>query len=62
MPEMMVEFETYCVCGEAICSNVEIDKYHGRFRGNVLIVEPCIKCLNKANDDGYNQAISEKDF
>jgi hypothetical protein len=52
MPEMIVEFEVYCSCGNGICSNasVKLTKY-----GNIVTIGPCEKCIEAAKEDGYDE-------
>lgn len=50
MPEMMIDFEVYCSCGEGLC-NQTVVSYDNH--GNIAVkVEPCERCLARARDEG----------
>lgn len=56
MPEINVEVEIYCSCGEGLCNQ----SIGGNKRGVPNItVEPCPKCLGNAEDDGWDKGHSE---
>ena len=50
MPTFEVEFEVYCSCGEDLC-NQSITSLTRQ--GLIVKVDPCEKCLRKAQDDGW---------
>ncbi len=58
MAEIKVEVEVWCECGEGLCGQ---SSTHPRGRG--IIVAPCEKCLETANeegdDEGYNRGAEE---
>jgi len=51
MPEVSVNIEVWCSCGEGLCHQVteKESKY-----GIGIEVEPCEKCLDLKYRDGYN--------
>jgi len=53
MPSFSVEFEVYCSCGEGLCAQSE-GKNGGH--GPSVTVEPCSKCLERAKEEGYDEA------
>ncbi len=59
MPEMSVEFEVWCGCGNGLCGQVTTRVSANRSIPQI-VVEPCERCLDKARDegedDGYAQA------
>lgn len=57
MPEVSVEIEIYCSCGEGLCNTSTGGS--GRRGEPIITVEPCEKCLEKARDEGYDQGYSE---
>jgi len=58
MPEILVECEVWCSCGEGLCSQSDCaSKSHRRSRG--VVVEPCKKCIKAARDEGYNERDKE---
>jgi hypothetical protein len=61
MPEMMIDFDVYCSCGEGLCNQTTVSQ---DYRGNISIkVEPCERCLararNEGEDVGYNRGYDE---
>lgn len=58
MPEISVEIEIYCSCGEGLCGNTSSGRTSGRGQ-EYFTVEPCEKCLEHARDEWYAQAIRE---
>jgi len=54
MPEVKVEIEVWCSCGEGLCGQSK-----GRHGG--LVVEPCRTCLKEADSDGYNRGRSDNE-
>ena len=60
MPEISVEVEVYCSCGEGLCD--QSTSSSERYRPNIT-VEPCEKCLARAIDEarskGYEEARKE---
>ena len=67
MPEFEVEvtFDVYCSCGAALCDQSTATDYQRGYggRGRSVTVEPCQKCLDMAEDAGYDKgyAAAEKD-
>lgn len=54
MPELAVDFEVYCACGEGLCGLTSTSP--GQYgRGQFVTVEPCPKCMEKADDAGYDK-------
>lgn len=61
MPEVSVEIEVYCSCGEGLCNQSSSGV---SARGALYItVEPCDKCMSKQYDEGclkgYDDAVAE---
>ena len=62
MPTFDVEFEVFCACGNALCSNTTTRNSRSR---NIpqAVVEPCDRCLAKAkdegDDEGYNRGLAD---
>lgn len=52
MPEVTVDVQVWCSCGEGLCHQSE-----GRAGG--VIVEPCEKCLNAAKEEAYNEGYED---
>lgn len=57
MPEINVEVEIYCSCGNGLC-NQSVGGI-GRRGIPFITVEPCEKCLEKARREGYDEGYSE---
>lgn len=58
MPELTVEFEVYCSCGNGLCGNATVRT--SRNRGvQQLVIEPCEKCLEVARDEAADRARRE---
>ena len=59
MPEIGIEIEIYCTCGEGLCNQSSAGKTKGREQP-YFEVGPCELCLKKERElgyeDGYNQA------
>ena len=56
MPEITVECEVFCSCGEGLCGQSAGGS--GQY-GPVITVEPCQKCLDAARKEGYTEAQQE---
>ena len=58
MPEIKVDVEVWCECGEGLCGQSSPAK-----RGVGVVVEPCKKCLDVAkvegNSEGYDRGCKE---
>ncbi len=66
MPEITVDVEIWCECGEGLCFQSSTAT-----KGTGVVVEPCLKCLASAeeeahgegyergDDDGYNRGVAE---
>ena len=57
MPDITVNIDIYCSCGEGLC-NQTLSAPGKRVTGGyssreVFVVEPCQKCMSGAKDDGY---------
>jgi len=50
MPEIAIEIEIWCSCGNGLCSQSTVKR--SRY-GEGFVVEPCEKCLERARDEGY---------
>lgn len=57
MPEISVDVEIYCSCGEGLCrqSSASNNKH-----SCYITVEPCQKCLDLAREDGKNEGYEER--
>lgn len=49
-----VEFEVFCSCGEGLCNQSETRESRTR-RTPQVVVEPCQKCLDRAEDAGQDK-------
>jgi len=52
MPSLEHEFEVWCSCGEGLCNQTDTinkPRKHG------IIVTPCQKCLDEAEEKGFNE-------
>ena len=57
MPEVSIEVEVYCSCGEGLCGQSTGGSGH---RGEPIItVEPCEKCKQIAHDEGYDEGLEK---
>jgi len=56
MPEISIEIEVWCSCGEGLCNQSTGDS--GR-RGPNITVEPCERCLVRARNEGYDKGYDE---
>lgn len=54
MPEVKVEIEVWCSCGEGLCGQST-----GRGRSGGITVEPCDKCLKEAEQEGYDRGYKD---
>jgi len=50
MPDVRVEIEVWCSCGEGLCGQ-------SRGRAGGIVVEPCKRCQQEAHDEGYEEAM-----
>ena len=53
-----VDFEVYCSCGAGLCQQAEGDT--DRNGKHKVTVEPCKKCLDAAEDKGYDRGLGEE--
>jgi len=54
MPEVNINVEVYCSCGEGLCNQTESKLT--RTRGEpCFIVDPCETCMEKAKNSGYDE-------
>ena len=58
MPEVSVEIEVFCSCGNGICNNTTSGKTRGRGQP-YFNVEPCKKCLDAARDEGSDKSYDD---
>ena len=56
MPEIRVEIEVYCTCGNGLCNQTSEGTKYNR---PCFTVEPCEKCLDKSYEHGYLEAIDK---
>ncbi len=54
MPEISIDVEVWCSCGEGLCSQSSAE-----YRGRGIVVEPCEKCLEVARTGGYDEGYEE---
>jgi len=57
MPELTVEFEVYCSCGNGLCGQTT-DGGENKW-GSYITVEPCEKCLDQKYDEGHEDGYEE---
>mgnify|MGYP001610083998 CR=1 FL=1 len=58
MPEINVNVEVYCTCGEGLCNQTESRRTHRRAE-LCFVVAPCEKCLGRANAEGHSEGYNE---
>lgn len=58
MPEMSVEFDVYCSCGNGLCNQTEVKAPDRGFLWTVTIV-PCEVCLDDAKEEGHSAGFDE---
>jgi len=51
MPEFTLDFEVHCSCGAGLCARSRVSYNRGFPQ---VEVEPCEKCLAKAEDKGFD--------
>ena len=56
MPEVSIDIEVYCSCGEGLCNQSTGDS--GRY-GPKVTVEPCLKCQSEEYERGYEEGYKE---
>jgi hypothetical protein len=57
MPTFELDFEVYCArCGAGLCNQSDAKSDHG---GCSVAVEPCERCLDNANYEGYQRGRKE---
>ena len=49
MPEITIDVEVWCSCGEGLCNQADSNGATG------IVVEPCEKCQKKAKEEGYDE-------
>ncbi len=58
MPEMKVDIEVWCACGEGLCHQSSVEDTN-------VTIEPCKKCLEKeyegGREDGYSEGYKAKE-
>lgn len=54
MPEISIDVEVWCSCGEGLCNQSSAEH-----RGRGIVVEPCGKCLEIAKQEGYDEGYDE---
>jgi len=62
MPEVSIDIEIYCSCGQGLCS--QSTGGSGRYGPNIT-VEPCEKCVDESYErgveDGWEKAQDERE-
>jgi len=56
MPEISIEVEVWCSCGEGLCGQTTDAGKRGRAG---VSVEPCGKCLGRAEQEGHDRGFEE---
>ena len=57
MPDVTVNIEVYCSCGNGLCAQTETSQNR---RGNpVLTITPCGDCLSAVRSEGYDEGYDE---
>jgi len=56
MPEIVIDFEVWCSCGNGLCSQTDVQ--YGRSDPTVVI-EPCENCLIDARNEGFQKGYDE---
>lgn len=59
MPELTLEFDVYCSCGEGLCGQTTENRPSHYRSSQGITVEPCQKCLDVARDEGYVECRKE---
>ena len=54
MPEVHVDIEVWCSCGEGLCNQSSAHLYK-----QGVVVDPCEKCLEEARKEGYDEGYSD---
>lgn len=57
MPNIEVSIEIFCSCGAGICGNASVTSRNSS--RPAFTVEPCEKCIERADSEGYERG--EKD-
>lgn len=57
MPEIAVEFEVYCQCGNGLCGSTRV--HQGRGSGASIEVEACDRCIEAAKEEGRSEGYEE---
>ena len=58
MPSIEADFEVYCAkCGAGLCNEATVRTRMGR--EPAVEVEPCARCLETAQDIGYETGVDE---
>ena len=58
MPNVTINVEVYCKCGEGLCLQTE-SKFTAQRQEPCFIVAPCSACLDEARDAGQNQGYDD---
>ena len=56
MPEISVEVEILCDCGNGLCGQTRVSKNRGMPQ---IVIEPCEKCLEKARNLAFDGGLEE---
>ena len=56
MPEITIDIEVWCSCGEGLCH--QSSEHAGNRTG--IDVEPCEKCINAARQEGHDEGYTER--
>ena len=54
MPEIEVNIELYCTCGEGLCRHSKATTTRTR-NEPMFEIAPCAKCLDSAREEGYDE-------
>ena len=60
MPNVTLNVEVYCSCGEGLCN--QTDTSQDRYGNPALTVTPCEKCLKAAHDEGFDEGFDDVGF
>lgn len=59
MPQINVEIEVYCSCGEGLCNSTSTKNTR---LGEALVVEPCSSCIAHADEQGYDRGYNQAEI
>lgn len=58
MPDININIEIYCSCGNGLCNQTSSGSTKGRGQ-EYFTVEPCDKCLEFAKENGYSKGYKD---